>query len=348
MLFLRMMRRLLFAPRFCVWLILLLSSQRLRRGRCDPKAQLLGLFVRRARLLSGARFEVAASRGRYKSLVTLCDHPPKSEVRVEDIEIAGCTPRLWGRLYRPPHPAGDDLSDDLPLVCFVHGGGWVQGDLDAYQGLCTRLVAAGGFVLCSLSYRLAPEHPFPAALDDVYAGACALRAQARSLGTNPDRFALAGDSAGGNLAAASCIRLARAGLAKPRALGLIYPSLDLTPAWDLPLSRSDDAILPQAVLSWYRSCYLPSGVTARDPLVSPLLVPDVSCFPPSVVLHAGCDPLAGDARAFAARLLAAGIEVTEQSYPEQIHAFLVLTKVIAQGLPATDDFARALAARLEV
>jgi len=226
-----------------------------------------------------------------------------------------------------------------PVVAYFHGGGWVQGDLETHHGVCARLALRSGALVVALDYRLAPEHPFPAAVEDCLAAYRWLRAHGREIGAAPGRVAVAGDSAGGNLAAVVSQRVAAAGEPPPAAQALIYPALDFV--FDTPSHRDleDAHIIPRDRIVWYADQYLPAGIDRLDPRASPLRARDFSGQPPTLLITAGFDPLRDEGHAYADRLAAAKVDVVDREYPGQIHAFVSLTKAIPQGLAATWEIA---------
>ncbi len=208
----------------------------------------------------------------------------------------------------------------------------MQGDIDTHRGACGKLAAWAGCMVLAVDYRLAPEHGFPAGLEDCLAAWRWLAdGNAAALGADSGRLAVGGDSAGGNLAAALCQTLAAAGGPLPAAQLLIYPSLDL--GWDLPSHRelADAFVLPRPRVLWYTEQYLAEPGQAADPRASPLRAGDLRGQPPAMVVTAGFDPLLDDGRLYAGRLEGAGVPVAYREFRGQIHAFASLTRVIPQG-----------------
>ena len=191
--------------------------------------------------------------------------------------------------------------------------------------------------MIALDYRLAPEYPFPAAVDDCLDAYRWLHAQAREIGVDPGRIAVAGDSAGGNLAAVVSQQAALAGEPLPACQVLIYPALDF--ALDTPSHQelADAHIIPRDRIEWYAAQYLPAGADRLDPRASPLRAADLSGQPPALVITGGFDPLRDEGHAYAERLRAAKVDVVDHEYPGQIHAFVSLTKAIPQGLACTAE-----------
>lgn len=221
------------------------------------------------------------------------------------------------RLYRPV-----DAPSDALLV-FLHGGGWIFGDLDTHDAMVARIAAEAGCAVLAAGYRLAPEHPFPAGLDDcgaAYRWACD---HAATLGCNPDRVAIGGESAGANLAAALTLRRRDRGEAQPLFQCLIHPVTDLR-----LVASSIDAVegpgLNRAFMEAARDLYLGGAGAATDPGVSPFLAGSHAGLAPAIVVTAECDPLRDDGEAYALALATAGVETLVQRLPGLPHGFLFL------------------------
>ena len=219
---------------------------------------------------------------------------------------------------------------------FLHGGGWTLGDLSTYEPLCRRLTRVLRADVLWVDYRLAPEHPFPAALDDALAACRWLFADAAKLGLDPDGIGVIGDSAGANLAAVAATLNANGELgAKFAAQVLIYPCLDLTRRHRSHVDLAKGFLLTEALYDWYVGNYL-AGHDARDPRVSPFLTPDLSGLAPTVVLHAGFDPLRDEAIAYVARLRRARVPVIEIAFADMIHGFVNMGAALPQAGDAVD------------
>jgi acetyl esterase len=225
------------------------------------------------------------------------------------------------------------------MLAYLHGGGWVQGGLDTHHGLCARLALGSGAMVVSVDYRLAPEHRFPAAVEDCLAAYAWLRRHGRELGADPGRVAVGGDSAGGNLSAVVSQLAASAEVAPPTCQVLIYPATDF--ALDTPSHRemADAYILPRERIVWYAEQYLRSDADKQDVRAAPLRARDLRGQPPAMIVTAGFDPLRDEGRAYADRLAAAGVEVLYREYTGQVHAFVSLTRAIPQGMACTHEIA---------
>ena len=261
--------------------------------------------------------------------------------RVEQLEIPGPAGAIPARLYVPATERGP-----RPLVVYYHGGGWVVGDLDTHDGVCRFLAHELGAGVLAVDYRLAPEHKFPAAVDDALAAFHWAATEARALGFDPARVAVAGDSAGGNLAAVVSLVATREGGRRPAAQMLIYPVTDLANRHASYRLFAEGFFLTAAEMEWYIGHYLPNRSAARDPRASPLLAPDLSGLPSALVLTAGFDPLRDEGEAYAARLEAAGVRVWCRRFPGLVHGFCNTTSVIRSGRAAMEEAARELAREL--
>jgi acetyl esterase len=244
-------------------------------------------------------------------------------------------------------PAGARGAAAAGLVWF-HGGGWVVGSIESYDRVCREIASRSGVVVVSADYRLAPEHPFPAARDDALATTRWVLENAASFGMHPAAVGVGGDSAGGNLAALVAQELRRASL-RPAFQLLIYPATDLTRS--LPSHRyfAEGFMLPEPSITWFLQNYLPDPELARDPRASPLLASDLSGLPPALVVTAGFDPLRDEGRAYADRLRDAGVKVEYVCSEGSMHGFINTAGAVDEAARVLDLVARrlheALAAR---
>jgi acetyl esterase len=253
---------------------------------------------------------------------------PKPAVhKVEDLEIAGPGGVLSLRLYRPtPGP-------DTAIVIFLHGGAFVFGDLDTHDALCRRLALSSGLTVASVEYRLAPEYPCPAGLDDAVAAVLWVRSRFPDLPVG-----LAGDSAGAWLAIAAAVRLAVRGQSVD-AMGLLYPAVDPGCASASQMAFGRDHMLTRDFMAWAWSVF-----TSED--MPDLTKVDLSGLPPSVVITAGFDPLRDEGEALIDRARAAGVQVSAHHYPDMIHGFAGLPQGSRRSAEALDRLAEGLVAAL--
>jgi acetyl esterase len=306
----------------------------------DPKAQIVGEFVKSIRV-PGYFPPLPELRQQLRTMVTLMDEPAPPLPRVEDIRIPGPAGAMPARVYAPvAGPAS------RPIVAYFHGGGWVQGDLETHHGLCARLARHADALVVAIDYRLAPEHKFPAAVEDCLAAYRWLRGHGREIGGDATRVAVAGDSAGGNLSAVVAQLAASAGAPVPTCQVLIYPAVDFALETDSHRELADGHVIPRDRIAWYTEQYLRSEADKSDLRASPLRAPSLAGQPPAMIVTGGFDPLRDEGHAYAEKLRSAGVEVVYREYPGQIHAFVSLTKAIPQGLACTLEIADYLRKRL--
>jgi acetyl esterase len=212
--------------------------------------------------------------------------------------------------------------------------------------VCASLAAQATCVVISVDYRLAPEHPFPAPVEDAVACCRALRSRAPELGLDPERLAVGGDSAGGNLATVACRLLRDAGDPLPRGQLLIYPATDMTRSCESHRTLARGFYLEEPTIQWFLDHYLPAPAAALDPRASPLFAERLDGLPPAHVVLAGFDPLRDEGERYAEQLEAAGVPVTRQAEPSQIHGFINLAGASAKSLAALERVGDGLAALL--
>jgi acetyl esterase len=320
-----------------------LDGHRITRGgrTMDPKAQIVGEFVKSVRV-PGYFPPLPELRQQLRTMVALMDEPAPKLARIDEVSIPGPAGPLPGRVYDAAGPG----ASPRPLVAYFHGGGWVQGDLETHHGLCARLAQRSGAIVVAIDYRLAPEHRFPAAVEDCFAAYRWLRAHATELGGDPARVAVAGDSAGGNLAAVVSQLAARAGVPVPACQVLIYPAVDFALETASHRELEHGHIIPRDRILWYTEQYLPADADRNDPRASPLRAKDLRGQPPAMIVTAGFDPLRDEGHAYAERLRGAAVDVVYHEYAGQIHAFVSLTRAIPQGLACTWEVGDYLGDRL--
>ena len=261
--------------------------------------------------------------------------------RTEDLTVPGPAGPLSARLYVPP-----DTGATAPLLVYLHGGGWVLCDLDTHDNTCRFLAREAGVLVLSVDYRLAPEHPFPAAVDDSLAAFRFAAENAADLGADPQAIAVGGDSAGGNLAAVVSSLTSAEGGRVPDFTLCIYPVTDLSTKHRSYELFRDGFVLTEAQMDWYRGHYLPDEAAALDPRASPLLAEDLAGLPPTYVATAGFDPLRDEGEAYAERLREAGVPVVLRRHRGLVHGFVNAAGSTRFGRLAMRETAAALRAGL--
>jgi acetyl esterase len=247
------------------------------------------------------------------------------------------------RLYRPQldGAVGSDATT-LPVLVYLHGGGWTIGDLDTHDVLCRQLCLGAGLAVVSVDYRLGPETRFPGAVDDCVQATRWVRAHAAELGVDPARIAVGGDSAGGNLAAVVALVLRDAGDPPLAFQLLIYPATDMRAVAPSHSSNGQGYMLTSDSIAYYRSHYIENPAHWADWRASPLLAADLTQLPPALVLTAGYDPLRDEGRQYADALSAAGNSVQYLCFERQIHGFITMSRVLQEALTAVDVCSAAL------
>jgi acetyl esterase len=283
-----------------------------------PEMQLMLALLERRRETSLETLTPAEARRQRRRLAAVFAGKPAAVGSVRDLEIDATVP-LRARHYAPSEPGGPH-----PLLVFFHGGGFMYGDLDTHDGVCRLLCRHTGAHVLAIDYRLAPEHPFPAAVEDARAALRWASAHAGELGADPSRLAVAGDSAGGNLAAVVAQLAARDGGPAPRLQLLIYPATDCTRKRRSRQLFGEGLFLTGPLMDWFEASYLGSvgDPNGHDPRASPLLARDLSGLAPALVITAGLDPLRDEGEDYADALRAAGTPVVHRRFPGFIHGFL--------------------------
>jgi acetyl esterase len=251
---------------------------------------------------------------------------------VEDRVIPGLGGDLPVRVYTPPG------RGPFPLVLFFHGGGWVLGNLDTHDPTCRALCAGAGCVVVSVDYRLSPEHRFPAAVDDSLAAARWAAARAEKVGGDPARIAVAGDSAGGNLATVTALRIRDEGGPALRGQLLIYPVVGYhTPPTPSYIENAEGYGMTREAMVWFWEQYLADGAQATHPHAAPLVAPDLRGLPPALVITAEYDVLRDEGQRYVERLRAAGVPARLSRYDGVHHRFAELIGILDQADQARDE-----------
>ncbi len=291
-----------------------LDDRRPDRTRLLPELRLMLEAAERAGTLSNDQLGV--TRARAASEVGLAGHWDLKDELSPPLSFTLGDPAIRCRLYRG--------GCDPGTILFLHGGGWVVGSLDTHDGAARALAKAAGCALLSVEYRKAPEHPFPAGLDDAEAALRWVIAAGAGLGLDGN-IILAGDSAGANLAAALALRARDAGIRLAGQM-LIYPATDLAHETASTAQFAHGFFLSRTTLRWYIANYL-AGADPTNPEASPLLGPDLENLCPTLLVTADHDPLRNEGRAYATRLTEAGNAVTFHEWPGTTHGFMIMAGI---------------------
>ena len=243
------------------------------------------------------------------------------------------------RAYRP---AGVPKDEKLPALMYYHGGGWTIGDLDTHDTLCRELANGARCAVFSVDYRLAPEAPFPAAVEDCFSATRYVHENAKNLNIDAARIAVGGDSAGGNLAAVVSLMARDAGGPPIAFQLLIYPGTDQRCETPSHQANGKGYLLTRESIDFFRASYLPRRADWTDWRASPLLAPDLARLPPAFVLTAGFDPLVDEGRAYAERLAAAGVETAYRQYDDMVHGFVLFGGAVDTANAAVAECCAAL------
>nr|WP_028663095.1 alpha/beta hydrolase [Saccharomonospora halophila] len=292
----------------------------------------------RLQQLSGAGLTngtVGESRAALDASRHLVSGPAIQPVNTREIPIPAPHGELPATLYTPQDPGPG-------LLVFYHGGGWVVGSRASHDNTARFLAKHAQVRVLSVEYRLAPEHPFPAAQEDALTAFDFAHAKAGDLGADPDRIAVGGDSAGGNLAAVTALVTTRRGGPAPAFQLLLYPAVDATVRRRSRDLFADGFFLTDEEMTWFVDQYAPEGVDRSDPTLSPLLADDLTGLPPTYLATAGFDPLRDEGEAYATRLRQAGVPVSLSRQSDLIHGYANFLGVGRRFTEATAEAAGAL------
>ncbi len=304
----------------------------------DPQVAKLLAWVAKAGGPSYPEIGAAAARAHYASVAGTLDIAPAPMHAIDDLPVA-----LPGRTLRVRHyiPREHGWADPMPALLYFHGGGFTIGSVDTHDRICRMLARDADCVVLSVDYRLAPEHPFPAAADDAFDTLAWLRREVHALGIDPARIAVGGDSAGGTLATASAIHARDAGW--PLALQLlIYPGVAGRQTSPSHREFGEGFLLDFDLVAWFFANYVRGEADRDDWRFAPLSHPDLRGVAPAWIAIADHDPLRDDDRAYAARLREAGVGVEAVEYPGMIHAFFQHGGFVPTARRAHADAAAAL------
>lgn len=272
----------------------------------------------------------AEAREMYRAMQSML--PQHDVADTEDRDADGVPVRV----YRASDKVG-------PCIVFYHGGGWVIGDLDTHDSVCRQLANSTGYTVIAVHYRLAPEHPFPAAIDDSYTALRWVQNNAQGLNIDPDKIAVAGDSAGGNLAAAVCLKAKNEGTGGIAFQLLIYPVTEFSFETTSYTENADGYMLTMEGMRWFWNHYIGHDESlGDDPLASPMRADDLSGLPPALIMTAEFDPLRDEGEAYGEKLKQAGVETQVQRYDGLIHGFFGQTDLTEGAKDAMTAAAGAL------
>ena len=304
-----------------------------------PEAQQLLAALEAAGLPPFEHMTVPQAREATKGFIDLQGEP--EEIATEDRTIPGPAGEIPIRVYTP---AGQGPK---PVIVYFHGGGWVIGELDTVDNPLRRIANRTGAVVVSVDYRLAPEHVYPAAFDDSYAATAWVAEHAAELGGDPERVAVSGDSAGGNLAAAVAIAARDRQGPRLAAQLLIYPVTDFDFTTESYGQNGEGYLLTKGSMQWFWAHYLGAQDLGKDPYACPARADDLSGLPPAFVATAEFDPLRDEGEAYAANLRIAGVDVTAKRYDGMLHGFAWTLGATPSGAALIDDLAAAFSHVLE-
>lgn len=312
-----------------------------RGGRTlDPRFQFLAAAAAKMPSLTGLapdEARAASARG-----LTAMSGPPEPGVRNESLSIDGPGGPIKARAYRPA-----DQDSSAPLIVFAHFGGGVIGDLETCHAFCGILARIARTAVISIDYRLAPDHRFPAGLDDVLAAFRWSRDNAARFGAAPGAAAIGGDSMGGNFSAIVAQEMKRLGEAQPALQLLIYPAVDVASETASMTTYGDAYPLSRPIMDWFMGHYMGPDADPADPRLSPDKTKDLSGLAPAVVITAGFDPLVDQGEAYAKRLIAAGVPTTYRCYDSLAHGFTAFTGAVPAADAACREIARLVRAAFD-
>ena len=303
----------------------------------DPQAAILLKLMEDNRIPPVHTQTPAQAREAYRARRTFSQPDPPDVGAVSDHRVQAEGTSFWVRQYQPPQRS----ATALPALVYFHGGGWTIGDLDTHDVLCRSLCAQTGMVVLAVDYRMGPEHRFPAAYMDSVAAFEWTVQQAASMGIDPERIAVGGDSAGGNLAAAVCLGL-RGAKRKPAFQLLIYPATNMHLTTESHQTNAQGYLLTRESIEWFIGHYLSQPADAEDWRASPLLASSHANLPPALVITAGYDPLRDEGMQYADALSKAGVPCQYVCFSRQIHGFITMGRVMAEANTAVRLCAQAL------
>jgi acetyl esterase len=287
----------------------------------DPRLQFLAAQARGMPAMSS--LTPADARAGSAAGLAMMSGPAEPGVRIESLMVPGADGEIKARAYRP-----EDQDPDAPLMVFAHFGGGVIGDLDTCQAFCTILSRLTRGAVLSVDYRLAPEHRFPAGLEDVLAAWRWARDNTARFGAPEGKLAIGGDSMGGNFAAILAQEMKRTGEPQPTLQLLIYPAVDVASETQSMTTYADAYPLSRDTMTWFMGHYMGPQDDPADPRLSPIRSPDLAGLAPAIIVTAGFDPLVDQGEAYARLLKGAGVPVLYRCYDALAHGFTAFTGAV--------------------
>jgi acetyl esterase len=303
----------------------------------DPQLQLLLRILGAAGLPRLETLSPSDARKFFRESATLLQHAPAAMARLFDRTVPGPHGDIPVRVYVPKTG-----SSPHPVLVYYHGGGWTIGDLETHDSVARAFAERAECIVVSVDYRMGPEDRFPASIDDAVAAFEWVAAHAGEFGGDSSRLAVGGDSAGGNLSAAVAQQTLARGGRVPDFQLLIYPVTDLAEELQSYETFADGFYLTRDGMRWFKGNYCETDEQRLDPRASPLRQVSLAGLPPAFVMTAGYDPLRDEGKAYAQRLLDAGVDVEYRNYDSLIHGFISMAGVIREAGRAFDDAVAAL------
>jgi acetyl esterase/lipase len=301
----------------------------------DPQAREVMNYLTSLNLPPIDRISPSEARRQYRDVRAALRPPAPDLFEVRDLTAGGTAGAISLRLYRP-------AEDVLPALVYFHGGGWVVGDLETHDVVCRQIAMQARAVVIAVDYRLAPEHPFPAAVEDAWSATTWIAARAAELRIDPKRLAIGGDSAGGGLAAVVALMARDSGKLRLTLQVLVYPVTDLRAESASYSKYAEGHFLTRAAMQWYAAQYAPTPQAIEDWRASPLRAPWVHGVAPALIIAAELDPLCDEGEAYARRLQGARVPVEYHRVDGMIHGFLTMGGRIDAANQAIATIAAAL------
>ena len=304
----------------------------LKKFNAPPIETLTPNNARNAPTLKNAVEEMAANSATVRTMNVAMPTLPEQVGRIENILIPTPEGELLARVYSPDA----DSDTALPVIVYFHGGGWVIADLNVYEPSCRALCNSVEAIVVSVAYRQSPEVKYPAAVNDAYAATQWVLQNAAQIGGDPTRVAIAGESAGGNLATVTCLKTKAEGGQMPIAQLLIYPVTDTSMSQPSYAENENSAPLNSKMMPWFWKYYLDEKAQKNDPYIAPLRAKDLSGLPPAIVITAENDPLRDEGEQYAVALANVGVSVDSKRFDGVTHEFFGVAGAVSKAKEALD------------